>query len=230
MISTEFNLHGKYILLAIEEVTTFPLKLIDFLKEQNALITIMSSQNLPVKVESLRRKGFLGCLNQAPSADDVAKYHLTILPSLDHSNSRKIWSECQIQRRFCTVLDDSTKSDIPFHLGSETCFSDDQTLYDTTSDSDTETGISFYKSVQNDPKPKGTLYLVGVGPGSPDLLTLAASRIIHKCPVIISDRLVDISIYNTIPKTTRERFAEKQEKRKIRSMIGLLNIYHKELM
>jgi precorrin-2/cobalt-factor-2 C20-methyltransferase len=33
-----------------------------------------------------------------------------------------------------------------------------------------------------------TLYIVGTGPGDPDLLTLKAVHILNSCPVIISPR------------------------------------------
>lgn len=37
---------------------------------------------------------------------------------------------------------------------------------------------------------QGKLYLIGAGPGDPELLTLKAARVLHECDVILYDRLV----------------------------------------
>jgi len=45
----------------------------------------------------------------------------------------------------------------------------------------------------------GKVYLIGAGPGDPDLMTLKAWKIIKKCDVILYDRLIDPSIVKKLP-------------------------------
>jgi len=50
----------------------------------------------------------------------------------------------------------------------------------------------------------GTVYLVGSGPGDPELLTVKARRLIDEADIVLHDKLPGPEILGTIPETKRE--------------------------
>ena len=65
-------------------------------------------------------------------------------------------------------------------------------------------------SKSNEPS-QGQVWLVGAGPGDPDLLTVKALRCINKADVILYDRLISPEICQLFPKATPAFYVGKQK-------------------
>ena len=58
--------------------------------------------------------------------------------------------------------------------------------------------------------PSGTVYLVGAGPGDPELLTVQAQRLISRCDALVYDSLVPQEVLSLAPASCERHFVGKR--------------------
>ncbi len=68
-------------------------------------------------------------------------------------------------------------------------------------------------SASPEARPLGKVWLVGAGPGDPELLTLKAARLLAEADVVVHDRLVAPEILDLIPPHVRRLYVGKQKAR-----------------
>ena len=56
----------------------------------------------------------------------------------------------------------------------------------------------------------GTVYLVGAGPGDPELLTVKAQRLLSRCDALVYDSLVPEEVRDLVPVGCERRFVGKR--------------------
>lgn len=73
---------------------------------------------------------------------------------------------------------------------------------------------------------QGKVYLVGAGPGDPDLLTIKAYQLLKRCDVVIYDALINVEVLRCVPSDAEKLFIGEAHDRKRLSQteIGCLMI------
>jgi uroporphyrin-III C-methyltransferase len=63
---------------------------------------------------------------------------------------------------------------------------------------------------QGDTRPQGTVFLVGAGPGDPELLTLRAHRLLGRCDALVYDSLIPADLLHLVPRHCERHFVGKR--------------------
>lgn len=71
-----------------------------------------------------------------------------------------------------------------------------------------ETG--FVEALENHTAPKGTIHIVGAGPGDPELLTLKALRVMQEADVVLYDNLVSDEVLELVRRDAERRYVGKR--------------------
>ncbi len=150
------------------------------------LIAVSSSGQSPVLARQLRAQLETIIPNAyARLATIAGKLRSTVKQHFSHPEKRRIFWEKALQGPFAEMI-----------LSGKDKAAQDYLL----------------KSLQNekDAAPQGEVYLVGAGPGNPDLLTFRALRLMQQADVVVYDRLVSPPILNMVRRDATHIYAGKE--------------------
>jgi hypothetical protein len=224
MIKNNLKLEGKHVLLSIQETLLNWESLVLELLEEKVLLTLALTRETPLSktISTAHKAGELGILHKQMTGDDARNYHWVI--QLSSKQGLELVQGCRLHRTLFSLVNHEALSDINIHLSEtkqeEEEEEEEEDLNSLHTLARTDSANSLLQSLQEpvgpregetgkDIRRRPKLYLVGVGPGSPELLTVKASRLLQTIPVIISDRLVCNDIFSSVPSTTRILFSRK---------------------
>lgn len=135
------------------------------------------------------------------------------------SSQKQLYVKTQVHSRTSSIsnISDLTLSD---HATNQICYTDSKTIVKDRKlepvakakpsvELESDIMLSQIPLAVRPQKKTSILYLIGVGPGSPDLQTIRANNLLHTLPLLITDRLISPSLFSTIPSTTRVLFTRK---------------------
>ncbi|MCE7914284.1 MAG: uroporphyrinogen-III C-methyltransferase [Nitrosomonas sp. PRO4] len=118
----------------------------------------------------------------------AGKFRQRVIQHFSQPQSRRIFWEKMLQGRFTQLVlagkDEAAQEYLTQSLGQE-----------------------------GDEAPQGEVYLVGAGPGNPDLLTFRAMRLMQQADVVVYDRLVSPAILDMVRRDATRIYAGKERNR-----------------
>lgn len=204
---------SKVVLVALDASVplSFVSALLDWLIAADSLVTISSPLDISTDkhILSMRRRGLFGYLQRLCLASDLDNRHLIITAGTEKF-VEYVQKAADIRARFVCVLgkvnglnaeiNRSFASQYSAHLTCNKHFLVKKELPIVLNHSTAAIGK---------PATRGTLFLVGAGPGSSDLLTIRALSRIQESKVMIVDRLVSQELLNHVPAKCKLLYARK---------------------
>ena len=141
------------------------------------IAAVSSSGQFPILTRLLRSRVEASIPHGYGRLAELSKSFKTLVrEALPGRNARRRFWERELEGRFAELVFSGDEARANKHLNS-----------------------ALKSFVENDTGSEGEVYLVGAGPGDPDLLSFKALRLIRQADVVLYDRLVSKEIMNLVP-------------------------------